>query len=141
MVMGKRNPVLLATVYGLALCSVLVTRLVKAFTLAEGLAVAAFLVGLILLWQHRREEPPLAMGLTERLVVVASVIGLMGLPIKLLFVLFGVGSPAHDMARHTDTGGNPLLLHIHHVFFNLGFLVLLISGVAWIAARKDSRGT
>ena len=57
-----------------------------------------------------------------------------GLPLKLLFTLLGIGGPAHDMADHASNAGNPLLLHIHHLFFNLGFLLLLISAVVLIAA-------
>lgn len=132
--MSRRHPLMLATIYALALASILVTRLLKAFTLAEALAVAAFICGLLLLWRHRRQHPPVRLALPERLIAIGSLVGLTGLPLKLLFTLLGIGAPAHDMADHASTAGNPLLLHIHHLFFNLGFLVLLISAIAWVAA-------
>jgi hypothetical protein len=141
MVMGTRNPALLATVYGLAASSILVTRVFKAFTLAEVLAVAAFSSGLLVLLHQRRQQPGSKLALPERLIVVASAAGLAGLPIKLLFTLLGIGAPGHDPASHADTGGNPVLLHIHHVFFNVGFLMLLISAIAWFAGRKDKTRT
>lgn len=80
------------------------------------------------------------MALPERLIVIGSLLGLAGLPLKLAFGLLGIGAPAHDMANHASTAGNPLLLHIHHLFFNLGFLVLLISAIAWMVAaiRRQS---
>lgn len=130
----QRNPLMLAAVYGLALASILVTRVLKAFTLAEALAVAAFLCGLVLLWRHRRRQPEGSLPAPERLIVIGSLVGLAGLPIKLLFVLLGIGAPGHDMANHETSAGNPLLLHIHHLFFNLGFLLLLISALVWMAA-------
>ncbi|MEO8443383.1 MAG: hypothetical protein ABI567_00060 [Gammaproteobacteria bacterium] len=129
-----RNPLMLATVYGLALASILVTRVLKAFTLAEALAVAAFLCGLFLLWQHRRRHPGVTLPLPERLILIGSLLGLAGLPLKLLFILLGIGAASHDMANHETSAGNPLLLHIHHLFFNLGFLLLLISAIAWMTA-------
>jgi amino acid transporter len=125
---------MLATVYALALASILVTRILKAFTLAEALAVAAFILGVLLLWRHRRQRPSMRLALPERLIVIGSLVGLAGLPLKLLFTLLDIGAPVHDMADHANTAGNPVLLHIHHLFFNLGFLVLLISAIAWIAA-------
>jgi hypothetical protein len=135
---------MLAAVYALALASVLCTRVLKAFTLAEGLAVAAFICGLLLLWRHRRQHPGIPLAWPERLIVTGSLVGLAGVPLKLLFSLLGIGAPAHDMADHANTAGNPLLLHINHLFFNLGFLVLLFSAIAWIAAairREDRQAT
>lgn len=132
---------MLAAIYVLALASILFTRVLKAFTLAEGLAVAAFLCGLLLLWRHRRQQPSTRLALPERLIVIGSLVGLAGLPLKLLFTLIGIGAPVHDMADHASNAGNPLLLHIHHLFFNLGFLLLLISAVALIATtiRRGDR--
>lgn len=132
--MSKRNPLIMAMVYALALASILFTHVFKMFSLAEALAVAAFICGLLLLWRHRRQQPPMRLALPERLIAIGSVVGLTGLPLKLLFTLLGIGAPTHDMADHANTAGNPLLLHIHHLFFNLGFLILLISAIAWIAA-------
>jgi hypothetical protein len=136
--MSRRNPLILATIYALALASILVTRILKAYTLAELLAVAAFICGLLLLWHHRHQQHEARLAWPERLIVTGSLLGLAGLPLKLLFTLLDIGAPAHDMANHADTAGNPLLLHIHHLFFNLGFLMLLISAIAWIAAAIRS---
>lgn len=136
--MSGRNPLMLATIYALALASILVTRILKAFTLAEVLAVTAFICGLLLLWRHRRQQHEVRLAWPERLIVVGSLVGLAGLPLKLLFTLLDIGAPVHDMANHANTAGNPLLLHIHHLFFNLGFLILLISAIAWIAAAIRS---
>lgn len=134
MIMNRRNPVILAAVYVLALASIVFTHAFKVFTLAEVLAVSAFICGLFMLWLTRRQQPGVRLALPERLIVIGSLLGLVGLPLKLAFGLLGIGAPAHDMANHVSTAGNPLLLHIHHLFFNLGFLVLLISAIAWIVA-------
>lgn len=85
-------------------------------------------------WLTRRQQPGVRLALPERLIVIGSLLGLVGLPLKLVFSLLGVGAPAHDMANHVSTAGNPLLLHVHHLFFNLGFLALLISALAWMVA-------
>lgn len=140
MIMNRRNPVILATVYGLALASMVFTRVFRVFTLAEVLAVSAFICGLLMLWLTRRQQPGVRLALPERLIVIGSLLGLAGLPLKLVFSLLGIGAPTHDMANHASTAGNPLLLHIHHLFFNLGFLVLLISVIAWLVAaiRRQS---
>jgi len=132
---------MLTAIYGLALASILVTRGLKAFTVAEVLAVAAFACGLVLFWRHRRRQPGVRLAWPERLIVTGSLVGLAGLPVKLLFSLLGVGAAGHDMANHESTAGNPLLLHIHHLFFNLGFVLLLISAVFWTAhaIRRDNR--
>lgn len=134
---------MLTVIFCLALASILVTRILKAFTLAEVLAVAAFAGGLLLFWQHRRQQPGVRLALPERLIVTGSLIGLAGLPVKLLFSVLGLGAPGHDMADHATSEGNPLLLHIHHLFFNLGFLLLLVSAIVWIVAairRKNMQG-
>lgn len=125
---------MLATIYALALASILVTRVLKSFTLAEALAAAAFVCGLLLLWLHRRQQPGVRLAWPERLVVIGSLVGLAGVPLKLLFAALDIGAPVHDLAEHASTGGNPVLLHIHHLFFNLGFLVLLASAITWMAA-------
>lgn len=136
--MSRRNPLMLGTIYALALASILVTRVLKAFTLAEALAVAAFICGLLLLWRHRLQQREVRLAWPERLIVVGSLVGLAGLPLKLLFILLDIGAPVHDMADHANTAVNPVLLHIHHLFFNLGFLVLLISAITWTAAAIRS---
>jgi hypothetical protein len=119
--------------YVLALASILTTRILHAFTVAEVLAVAAFVSGLAGWWVHRRSSD-LPQALSGRLVTVASVLGLMGLPLKGLFVALGIGG-GHDMTTHEVTD-NALLVHIHHVFFNLGFLLLLVALVRGALARR-----
>jgi hypothetical protein len=120
--------------YTLALASILVTRLLKAFTVAEFLAVIAFLCGLAIGWMHYRRTDTVQMPWSRRLIVAGSAIGLSGLPLKLLFSLLGIGTAKHDMANHEISQGNPLLLHIHHLFFNLGFLILLASLLVMLVA-------
>jgi hypothetical protein len=120
--------------YTLALASILVTRLLKAFTVAESLAVIAFLCGLAIGWIHLRRTDTVQMPWSRRLIVAGSAIGLSGLPLKLLFSLLGIGTAKHDMANHEISQGNPLLLHIHHLFFNLGFLILLASLLVMLVA-------
>ncbi len=136
-----REPMMLTAIYGLALASILVTRILKAFTVSEVLAVAAFVCGLLLFWRHRGRQPGARLAWPERLIVTGSLVGLSGLPVKLLFSLLGIGAADHNMANHESTAGNALLLHIHHLFFNLGFVLLLISSVFLMAhaIRRDNR--
>jgi hypothetical protein len=48
--------------------------------------------------------------------------------LKGVFMAPGIGSGHHDMETHVETPGHPLLVHIHHVFFNLGFLLFAAAG-------------
>lgn len=96
-----------------AIASVVSTRLFEQYALAEVLAVTAFLCGLAL-WRADRSA--------DRLFVVGAVLGLGGLALKGMFVWLGIGAETHDMNTHAITPGNPLLLHVHHLFFNVGFL-------------------
>ena len=52
---------------------------------------------------------------------------------------FGIGAAGHDMETMAETPGNPLLLHIHHLFFNIGYLLFLISLIVLIVATLKSR--
>lgn len=113
----------------MAVSSIIATRLFQQYTLAEGLAIAAFLCGLAL-WRSDRA--------TDRLIVVGAFIGLGGLALKGVFVLLGIGAEHHDMTTHETVPGNPLLLHIHHLFFNIGFLFYLAA--AGRAAVRTLRG-
>jgi hypothetical protein len=122
----------------LALASIVVTRVVKAFTVAEVLAVGSFLAGMAILVLHRQSAVPGAMGWPHRLVVVGSLVGLSGVLLKLLFVALGIGVEAHDMADHAAAGPNPLLVHIHHLFFNIGFLFMLVAAIG-LGVRRFRR--
>ncbi|MBN8279006.1 MAG: hypothetical protein J0M16_00155 [Gammaproteobacteria bacterium] len=135
--MQERRSIALLTMaaYVLALGSVFTTRVVKAFTLAEVLAVATFVCGLAVFVIYRRERSARPLAWPHRLVVVGSVIGLAGLALKVVFSLLGIGAGEHDMANHATAAGNPLLVHIHHLFFNLGFLFLLVSAIILVGAR------
>lgn len=104
--------------YLLALASIIATHVFRMFSLAEGLAVAAFLAGLAA-WRLAQS--------TARWVVVGALLGLAGPLLKGLFIMLGIGADEHDMTTHEITPGNPLLVHIHHLFFNLGFFCYLIS--------------
>jgi hypothetical protein len=64
--------------------------------------------------------------------VVGALLGLGGLILKGVFVLLGIGAESHDMTTHETVPGNPLLLHIHHLFFNVGFVFYFISIVSTI---------
>jgi hypothetical protein len=99
--------------YLLAVSSVVATRIFSQHALSEVLAVLAFLCGLAL-WRADRS--------TDRLIPIGAALGLGGLALKGIFVWLGIGAEGHDMTTHETTPGNPLLLHIHHLFFNIGFL-------------------
>jgi len=100
--------------YLLALSSVVATRGFSQHTLSEGLAVIALLCGFALLWRADRS--------TDSLIPVGAALGIGGLALKGIFVWLGIGAKVHDMSTHQTTPGDPLLLHIHHLFFNIGFL-------------------
>ena len=104
----------------LAVSSVLATRIFSQHALSEGLAVLAFLCGLAL-WRADRS--------TDRLIPVGATLGMGGLVLKGVFVWLGIRAEVHDMSTHETTPGNPLLLHIHHLFFNIGFLFYIAAAI------------
>jgi len=104
--------------YFLAASSIVATRVFKLFTLSEALAIAAFLCGLALQRVHRS---------ADRLIFIGAMVGLSGLILKGIFVLVGIGAESHDINTHETVPGNPLLLHIHHLFFNIGFVFYFAS--------------
>ncbi len=122
-----------ALALGLAMASILATRLFQAFTLAEGLAAAACAAALALWLAQRRGGG--ALDWPRGLIVAGGVIGLTGLLVKLVFVVLGIGVGEHDMASHEAGMGSRLLEHIHHLFFNLGFLAMA-AGAVGLAARR-----
>ncbi|MCL4790875.1 MAG: hypothetical protein KJ040_02365 [Gammaproteobacteria bacterium] len=137
----KRTDQLVAAALGLALASILTTRVLRAFSVAEAMAVGAFIAGTLLLLAHRYQTVKPRMQWPYRLIVGGSVIGLGGLLLKAVFVLLGIGAATHDMADHGSTPGNPLLLHIHHLFFNIGFVLFLVAAIGLLARRIRSRAS
>ena len=117
--------------YLLAVSSVGATRIFSQHTLSEVLAVLAFLCGLAL-WRADRS--------TDRLILIGAALGISGLALKGIFVWLGVGAEGHDMTTHEITPGNPLLLHIHHLFFNIGFL-FYIAAATRAGIKTIRRGT
>ncbi len=116
----------LAVVYAAALISIILTRVFKQFTLAEGFAVLAFLAGLVF-W--RLSGSWSSLSAFKKIVAVGCLTGIFGLFLKLSFVALGIGD-GHDNAH-------PLVMHIHHLFFNLGFVCLLVAlGVAAVSAWR-----
>jgi hypothetical protein len=117
---------LVGAVYVLVLASILLTHLLKAFTAAEVCAVLAFIAGLLLLrsgWH--------GLSHTRRAIVLGSALGLSGVLVKLFFVfVLGIGG---EHASHDGT--HPLLLHIHHLFFNIGFLFVIYAAFSAVLAR------
>lgn len=113
----------------LAGASIVATQVFKAYSLAEGLAVTAFVCGLAL-WRLDRS--------TDRLIIIGAALGLGGLALKGIFVWQGIGAEHHDMSTHETIPGNPLLLHIHHLFFNIGFLFYLAAVIRGVV--KAVRG-
>lgn len=117
--------------YLLAAASVVATHVFHAFSVAEVLAVSAFIIGFASWWLAQN---------VDRWIVIGAVLGLLGLLLKGLFVVFGIGAEMHDMTTHQITPGNPLLVHIHHVFFNVGFLCYfasLVRSVFSLLRRKQ----
>lgn len=110
----------------LAVLSIVATRVFKQYLLAESLAVAAFICGLALSRVDRS---------SDRVILFGSAIGLGGLALKGIFVWFGIGAEHHDMTTHMTTPGNPLLLHIHHLFFNIGFLFYFAAAIRAVLKR------
>ena len=121
--------VFLLSPYVLAVSSVIATRTFSQHALSEALAVLAFLCGLAL-WRANRS--------TDRLITIGAALGLGGVALKGIFVWLGLGADTHDMTTHEITPGNPLLLHIHHLFFNIGFLFYIAA--ASRAVIKKIRG-
>lgn len=119
----------------LALASIVLTRAFRMFALAEALAIAAFIVGLAVYGVHRRATPRQALDWPRRLIVGGAVLAAGGLVLKGLFVALGIGAPHHDMATHQTTAGHPLLEHIHHVFFNVGFVLFAVAAVGLLVGR------
>jgi len=115
--------------YLFAVSSVVATRVFSQYALSEVLAVVAFVCGLAL-WRADRS--------TDRLIAVGAALGIGGWALKGIFVWLGIGAEAHDMATHETTPGNPLLLHIHHLFFNIGFLFFVAAAIR--ATVKNWRG-
>jgi hypothetical protein len=138
--LNKTTRMLPAVIYLLALASFVFARAVKAFTLSEALAVASFLCGLGFYLLQRGIRPGVPLTWSERLLVTASVIGLAGLPVKAAFMALGIGEASHDMASHGEMPGNPLLLHVHHLFYNIGFLILLVSAIVRLTRRQPKHG-
>jgi hypothetical protein len=106
------------------------TRLFKAFEAAEICAVVAFLCGLFLLragWS--------GLSHPQRAIVLGCGIGIGGVVAKLLLVfVFGIGG---EHASHDGT--HPLLIHIHHLFFNVGFLFFIYAALSM--ARNTLRAS
>lgn len=119
----------------LALASIVLTRALRMFAVAEVLAIAAFVAGFAMYVAHRRTAPGSALGWPRRLILGGSLLAAIGLALKGAFVLLGVGAPHHDMATHQTTPGNPLLEHIHHIFFNVGFLSFAAAAVGLLLGR------
>jgi len=111
---------LTAGAFALAVSSIIATRVFKQFSIAEVLAVAAFACGLAS-WLADRS--------TDRLITSGAALGLGGLCLKGIFVLLGIGAEQHDMETHQTTASNPLLIHIHHLFFNIGFLLYFAAAI------------
>ena len=114
---------LIYSAYFFFISSIVLTRVVKAFTAAEVCAVLAFVCGILLLRFAGRWG---SLSHSRRAIVVGSLVGLSGLLIKGVLVLLGIG--VGDHAAHDGT--HPLLVHIHHLFFNLGFLLFVYAALA-----------
>ncbi len=106
--------------YLLAVSSVGATRIFSQHTLSEVLAVLAFLCGFAL-WRADRSS--------DRLIPLGAALGIGGVVLKGIFVWLGIGTEVHDMSTHETTPGNPQLLHIHHLFFNIGFLFYIAAAI------------
>jgi len=128
---SQRTTLIVTAALLLALASILVTRILKAFTVAEVLAVLAFVTGLsLLIFTPEPKNRP------HTLIITGAIIGLSGIIVKLIFVALGIGEAA-DHSAHT--GGPPsssaLLQHIHHLFFNAGFLTYLAALIGFVIGR------
>ncbi len=140
--MTKRNTYVVAALL-FALASIVLTHGFKIFTAAEIAAVLAFLAGIGVWWLPGESRGSAPLGWPERLIVTGSILGLGGLVLKLVFVALGIGVAEHDMANHaveaSPGGPNPLLEHIHHLFFNLGFLLFLFATIGMLVRRLRSK--
>ena len=121
-----------------ALASILVTRILRAFDTADILSVIGFLLGLALLRLSVDGWRSLDAG--HRAIVIGAAVGLTGVLIKLLFVALGIGVGA-DHTMHDAPLQERLLEHIHHLFFNVGFLFYLAGALVlgWGALRGKSK--
>lgn len=128
-------PLLTSAALLLALASVVLTRALRMFAVAEVLAIAAFVAAFAMYLAHRRTAPGTALGWPRGLILGAAVLAALGLALKGLFVVLGIGAPVHDMATHQNTPGNPLLEHIHHVLFNVGFLLFASAALGLLVRR------
>jgi len=127
----QRTRLIVAAALLLALSAILVTRILKAFTVAEVLSVLAFLAGLSLL--YFKPEPK---NRPHTLIITGAIIGLSGIIVKVAFVALGIGE-ATDHSAHTGgaPSGSALLQHIHHLFFNAGFLTYLAAAIGLLIGR------
>lgn len=127
---------LVVTALLLALASVVATRLLKAFVVAEVLATAACIAGAGLLWIRNGTATASALNWPQRLIVAGSLTGLAGLAVKLVFVLFGIGADGGtDLHVHDPSTTERVLAHIHHLFFNVGFLLMFAAAVGLLVGR------
>ncbi len=131
----QRIRALTAAALLLALASIVTTRAFKLFTLAEFMSVAACLAGVGVLLAHRRIADGRPLSWPRRLIVAGSLIGLTGLFIKGVFVLLGIGTGEHDMAGHEPDSTQLLLQHIHHLFFNAGFVLMIVAAIGLGVSR------
>lgn len=117
--------------YLLALSSIILTHIFSSFSLAEGTAIAAFIAG-VAYWKLVKA--------VDRWLIAGALLGLGGLLLKGIFIAFGIGVSQHDMTTHEVTPGHPLLVHIHHLFFNVGFLCYSISAIWRIVIKLREKG-
>ena len=137
----KAVTLLTAATLVLALVSIVLTRGFRLFELAELCAVASLLAGIAMYLAHRRSANGAPLAWPGRLILAGSALGIGGLLLKGLFLLLGLGAGQHDMATHVTTPGNPLLVHVHHLFFNLAFVLFAVAatGLALRAMRREYR--
>ncbi len=117
--------------YLLAVSSVGATRIFSQRALSEVLAILAFLCGLAL-WRADRS--------TDRLIPLGAALGIGGVVLKGIFVWLGIGIEVYDTSTHETRPENPLLLHIHHLFFNIGFLFYIAAAIR-AGIKEIRRGT
>lgn len=133
----RMNPVSLLTSAALllALASVVLTRGFRMFAVAEVLAIASFAAGFAMYFVHRRTSAGSALGGPGRLILGGAVVAAIGLGLKGIFVASGIGAPRRDMSTHEVLAGNPLLEHVHHLLFNVGFLLFALAAVGLLVRR------
>jgi len=123
---------LIAAAYGSMLASIFLTRVFRLFTVADVLSVAAFVCAALLLrirWSQ--------LEAAEKTLVAGALVGLSGVLVKLVLAALGIPDvPAG--ADHTYpglTGSDRLFMHIHHLFFNAGFLLYLIAALLMLLRK------